>query len=185
MSRSRKRKTDRPVIRAVKPDVNWRPFFVEQIYHMTRVGATLDDVAEAFGVTNGHLHKWLAERPEMAEALERGRTARNDRVVSSLFAAATGYSHETEKIFCNPKGEVTRVPFTEKFPPNPGACMFWLKNRERGRWADLARFEHTGEGGGAIKIEELVTQAEEVGKRIRGLTFNEAGDIVEPQSDPS
>lgn len=178
MSRSRK-SSARPPIRSPKPDLDYRAFFPEQLYHMTRVGGTLSDIADAFGVSQGHLKKWIDERAEMADAYSQGQEARNERVVSSLFSRAVGYSVETEKVFCNPKGEVTRVPFTERYPPDPGSCMFWLKNRQRGQWVDIARHEFTGEGGGPIKIEELVTQAHEIGKRIRGLTFeNDSGEVV-------
>ena len=39
-----------------------------------------------------------------------------------------GYSFNSEKIFCNKEGVVTRVPYVEHVPPDVTAAIFWLKN---------------------------------------------------------
>jgi hypothetical protein len=161
-----------------RADPLYREFFPEQLYHMTRVGATMHDVAQAFGVTEDKLANWVASRPEMQEAIERGREARNDQVVSALYSRAVGYEHEAEKLFMY-RGEVVKGTYKEKFPPDPVAAMYWLKNRQRGQWVDVVRHEHTGKDGGPIELKALVVEAEEATKMIRGLTYDENGKLIE------
>lgn len=36
------------------------------------------------------------------------------------------------------------VPYTEHYPPDSVACMFWLKNRQREKWKDKQEVEHSG-----------------------------------------
>ena len=171
------------LIRRVDPD--WRESFPEQCYHMTRVGATIDDMAEAFAVPVSRVRTWMKHRPELQEAFDLGCEARNERVVSSLYARAVGYEHQTEKIFCSQQGLVTRVPVVEKFPPDPASAMYWLKNRQRGQWVDVVRHEVTGKDGGAIELQHLVMSAEEAGKRIRGRTFNDKGEPLDGPVGPA
>ena len=44
------------------------------------------------------------------------------RVKRSLYSRAVGYSFNSEKIFCNKDGEVTRVPIVEHVPPDVTAA---------------------------------------------------------------
>ena len=47
--------------------------------------------------------------------------------MQSLYSRAVGHSFNSEKIFCNKDGEVTRVPIVEHVPPDVTAQIFWLK----------------------------------------------------------
>jgi hypothetical protein len=46
------------------------------------------------------------------------------RVKRSLYSRAVGYSFNSEKIFCNKDGEVTRVPIVQHVPPDVTAQIF-------------------------------------------------------------
>ena len=48
--------------------------------------------------------------------LKAGKAEADDRVERSLYSR--GYSFNSEKIFCNKDGEVTRVPIVEHVPPD-------------------------------------------------------------------
>ena len=63
-------------------------------------------------------------------------------VERSLYSRAVGYSFNSEKIFCNKDGEVTRVPIVEHVPPDVTAQIFWLKNRKPTEWRDVQQMEH-------------------------------------------
>jgi hypothetical protein len=63
-------------------------------------------------------------------------------VEQSLYQRAVGYSLNSEKIFCNKDGEVTRVPIVEHVPPDVTAQIFWLKNRKPSEWRDVQNVEH-------------------------------------------
>ena len=71
-----------------------------------------------------------------------GKEEADARVKRSLYGRAVGYSLNSEKIFCNKDGEVTRVPIVEHVPPDVTAQIFWLKNRDPARWRDAWQLEH-------------------------------------------
>jgi hypothetical protein len=67
-------------------------------------------------------------------------------VKRSLYQKAVGYSHESVKIYADPKtGDVVQVPYIEHFPPDTTAGIFWLKNRKPKEWKDKLDHELTGE----------------------------------------
>jgi hypothetical protein len=75
-------------------------------------------------------------------SLKAGKEEADDRVERSLYSRAVGYSFNSEKIFCNKDGEVTRVPIVEHVPPDVTAQIFWLKNRDPAHWRDAWQMEH-------------------------------------------
>jgi hypothetical protein len=79
--------------------------------------------------------QWTRERATLIDV--------TPRVVRSLYSRAVGYSFNSEKIFCNKDGEVTRVPIVEYVPPDVTAQIFWLKNRDPARWRDAWQIDHT------------------------------------------
>jgi hypothetical protein len=107
---------------------------------MARRGFTRSEIAELLEVNRVTLRRWEATYPELAAALSKGSRVADDRVVRSLYERAVGYSFESEKVFCNKDGVVTRVPCIEHMPPDVTACIFWLKNRDKANWRD--RHEH-------------------------------------------
>ena len=46
-------------------------------------------------------------------------------------------------------------PYVEHYPPDTGAAMAWLKNRQKGKWRDKQDIEHSGEVGIASLFEKL------------------------------
>jgi hypothetical protein len=55
--------------------------------------------------------------------------------MNALFQRAIGFSHEVEKVVQS-GGKPVTVKYTEHYPPDTTALVFWLKNRQRGRWRD-------------------------------------------------
>lgn len=150
----------------------------EQAYHITRVGGTLQDVAIALKTSQSRLALWMNRFPEFRKAIEAGRVSRDELVETALFARARGYEHKAEKIFCNANnGAVTKVEYVERYPPDAASAIFWLKNRRPEDWKDVSQKEITGADGGPIEIRQLVVTAEELGQKIRGMTFE--AEVVE------
>jgi hypothetical protein len=148
----------------------------EKAYHITRVGGTLQDVAIALKTRVSRLSVYMNRFPEFRAAIEGGRAARDDQIVSALFHRAKGYEHEAEKIFCT-NGVVQKVTYTEHYPPDAASAIFWLKNRQPDEWKDVSQKEITGADGGPIEIQHLVVKAEELGQKIRGMTFD--AEVIE------
>lgn len=109
--------------------------YVRQAKAMCQLGATDRDLADYFEVTTRTIMRWQAQYPEFSAALNRGKDAADDRVERSLYARATGYTYDSEKIFNN-DGVITRVKTIEHIPPDVTACIFWLKNRRSSEWRD-------------------------------------------------
>ena len=78
----------------------------------------------------------------LVQILDSQRPLRRNGVERSLYSRAVGYSFNSEKIFCNKDGEVTRVPIVEHVPPDVTAQIFWLKNRDPAHWRDAWQMEH-------------------------------------------
>lgn len=115
-------------------------------------GATGADLGAFFGVSETTICNWQNAHPEFKAALTEGRAVADARVVRSLFERACGYSHPAKKIFCH-QGEITEAEYTEHYPPDTTAAIFWLKNRRPEEWRD--RHELTGKDGGAIETKDV------------------------------
>jgi len=119
----------------------YRDEFAKQARAMCQLGATDRDLAEFFEVTTMTIWRWQSQYPEFSAALNRGKEAADDRVERSLYARATGYTFDSEKVFNN-DGMITRVKTVEHVPPDVTACIFWLKNRRSSEWRDKTDHEH-------------------------------------------
>lgn len=108
---------------------------MERAYKLCLLGLTDVQVALCFDVNADTLNEWKHKYPEFDGALKRGREQADQAVAHSLFQRAIGYRHRSVKIFNN-EGVPLIVPFTEYFPPDVTACIFWLKNRHRDKWTD-------------------------------------------------
>lgn len=126
---------------------SYRPEFAEQAVKLCQLGATDAELADFFKVTTVTIWRWQSAHPEFCNALKRGKDAADERVERSLYARATGYTHDAVKIFM-PAGAKKPVyaEYQEHVPPDTTAAIFWLKNRRAEQWRDkseqVIRHEH-------------------------------------------
>lgn len=132
----------------------YRPEFAEQALKLCRLGATDKELADFFGTTESTLNRWKKSHPEFCASLKAGKQVADAEVADKLFRRATGYSHDAVKIF-NDEGTPLIVPYTEHYPPDTTACIFWLKNRRPDLWRDKVQQEVTGADGGPV-VHEIV-----------------------------
>ena len=93
-------------------------------------------------------------------ALKSGKQEADERVILSLYKRATGFEHDSVKIFCSKDGDVTQVPFREYVPPDTTAAIFWLKNRRKDEWRDKSEVD--------VKLtEELASKLSNARKRAK------------------
>ena len=109
-----------------------------------------------------------------------GKAEADDRVERSLYSRAVGYSFNSEKIFCNKDGEVTRVPIVEHVPPDVTAQIFWLKNRDPARWRDAWQLEHVT--GKYVISDKPLTEAEWI--KQTGATVID-GEAIDARPTPA
>lgn len=140
----------------------FKPEYVEQAKRLASVlGATDVEIAQFFGVSDRAIYRWKLAHPEFAKALKVGKAPANERVKRSLYLRAIGYSHESEEVFCS-NGKVTRVKTVKHYPPDTGAIVFYLCNRDPENWKQKQQHELTGKNGGPIQSITSPLSAEEL-----------------------
>lgn len=143
MAKKVKKKAGRPS--------KYKPAYAKQARKLCLLGATDDDLADFFGVTDTTIDTWKKKHPEFLASLKEAKKEANAKVVKSLFQRACGYEHEAVH-FSAYEGDVTETPYIKHYPPDTTACIFWLKNRDRENWRDRQQHEHTGADGELIQI---------------------------------
>jgi hypothetical protein len=123
----------------------YEPEYAEQALKLCRLGATDKELADFFQVNEDTINEWKKVQPEFSESLKNGKLMADAEVADKLFKRATGYSHEAVKIVADAKTKDEHiVRYTEHYPPDTTAAIFWLKNRRRGDWRDKQDVEHSG-----------------------------------------
>jgi hypothetical protein len=118
-------------------------------FKLCLLGARDADLASFFEVNVDTIYEWKRVHPPFSDALKDGKEQADARVAESLFHRALGYKHDAIKIFADPKtGKEHIVSYTEHYPPDTTAAIFWLKNRRPDLWRD--RHEHTGAEGAPL-----------------------------------
>lgn len=108
-------------------------------------GATDDQLAQVFKVTEQTVNNWKKADPEFFESLKGNKAKADNLVETALFRRATGFmrTRETLDKFGTP------VALQEEIAPDTTAIIFWLKNRRPEEWRDKQEHEHSG------KIESI------------------------------
>lgn len=111
--------------------------YPKQALKLCRLGATDKELADFFGVAESTLNKWKEDHPEFSESLKEGKALADAEVADKLYKRATGYEHAAVKIVANANtGQEHIVNYTERYPPDTTAAIFWLKNRRPDLWRD-------------------------------------------------
>lgn len=122
----------------------YTPEHDDQARKLCLLGATDIEIASILGISTGTLDAWKKAHPSFLSSLKAGKEAADSNVADRLYKRAMGYTHDAVKIFANPTtGAEQIVPFTEHYPPDTTACIFWLKNRQRARWRDRQEIDQT------------------------------------------
>lgn len=125
---------------------SYRPEFAEQARKLCLLGATDKDLAGFFNVSEQTVNAWKGAHPEFLESLKDGKERADAMVAERLYRRALGYEHPAVKIFADPKsGAEQIVDYTEIYPPDTTAAIFWLKNRRPDLWRDKQDVEHSGQ----------------------------------------
>lgn len=119
-------------------------------------GRTEAEIAEKFGINPSTFTRWKQSHKEFRTSLNAGRALPDDKVERSLFERATGYNNPNAVKIFMPQGAASPVyaPFTEHYPPDVTACIFWLKNRRPEKWREKQEVEHSG----AVEIKRIVRE---------------------------
>lgn len=158
----------------VEPNGGYQSRYARIAYKFFLLGATVEQLADALSVCKATIYNWAQRHPEFDMALRGGRELADANVASRLYARAMGYSHDEEVIKVTAKGEVIRVPTVKHYPPDPGAAIFWLKNRQPELWKERVELKEQPTIALVDKqamdeaLQCALTQAEEVRNRMAG-----------------
>ncbi len=138
--------------------------YIQLAENYALLGATDAEIAEFFSVSEQTLNSWKKKFPQFLESLKKGKAVADSNVASKLYNRAIGYDCKATKIVTY-EGKVTdQVEYVEHYPPDTTAAIFWLKNRQPGKWRDKKEVENQVKLG-----DELESMSdEELAAIIRG-----------------
>ncbi len=111
-----------------------------RIMELATAGCTDAEIAAKIGVSVATLTNWKGNKAGFVEALKDAKSVADDLVEAALFSRAIGYSHAAVKFFWDAKkSDIKSKLYTERYPPDTTACIFWLKNRQPAAWRDVNR----------------------------------------------
>lgn len=143
----------------------YSPELVLKAVDLAYAGKTDAQIASSLEIGLTTLLRWKEEHPDFRSALKKAKDISDDQVEATLRERAMGYSHKAVKFFYDAKrGEVISQEYTEHYPPDVTACIFWLKNRRPELWRDRPKDEQNEFAGKTLneliqlvkpKIKEL------------------------------
>ena len=131
----------------------YRSDYARMAYRHCLLGSTDKQLADLFGVSPRTIDLWKKRHPEFLRSLKKGRNEADALVAEHLYKRACGFTRKAVKIF-NDGGEPLVVPYTEYFPPDTTAAIFWLKNRQPARWRDKQQHDVSVTGSAQICIPD-------------------------------
>lgn len=121
---------------------SYKPEYTEQTYKLCLLGATDKDLADFFDVQESTINNWKKKYPEFLESIKKGKEIADSNVADRLYQRALGYEHE-DLYLTQFQGEVLSKKIIKRYPPDPTAAIFWLKNRQSKKWRDKQEIEVT------------------------------------------
>jgi hypothetical protein len=144
-------------------------------------GVGLVEACNNAGMSDVTFYRYRKAYPWIQQAMDTITEARLQVVEDTLYRSAIGYSYQTterrQKEVVNAagarQGNVERSAVTKEvhIEPSTTACIFWLKNRSRGRW----RNDHS------ITFESSHTERRElaIGVEVRRMVSEMSTDDLE------
>lgn len=115
-------------------------------------GFTVPKLAKLFSVVSATINSWMREFPSFLESINKGRDEYDSASAEeSLKKRICGYEfketteepteiiQDGEPVMVMTKTKVV----TKSIPPDPTSIIFFLKNRQPGRWRDKSEHELT------------------------------------------
>jgi hypothetical protein len=145
-----------------------------------RMGATLEQLGQLFGVTKQAVSYWMVKYPEFAAAVNGGLfEVFSPRVVRSLAEQAIGYTVEMEESKVLSNGQIVKYTTKKHYPPNVTACIFWLKNRQPNDWRDVRDCVVEHNSLDKLTSKQLLEEIREEAKRMGILDTPEFSKLKE------
>lgn len=109
--------------------------FAEQARKLCLLGFTDVQLAIFFEVDEATINRWKVDHPEFCKSIKESKEYADANVAASLYHRAIGYEHEDTDIRVI-SDKIVQTPIIKHYPPDTGAAMAWLKNRQKTLWRD-------------------------------------------------
>lgn len=112
---------------------------IEEIKEAVQAGATVEEIAEAFGMAVSTIHKYKAQKKELKDAFAHGRAKVCFKIKAALLKKALGFEYEEEKRVGRKDKDGENVILIEKYKrycaPSETAAAMLLRNYDE-NWRD-------------------------------------------------
>lgn len=112
---------------------------LEEIRKAVEAGATVEEIAKAFGISTSTIYKYKAEKKEFSDAFARGRDKVIFEIKAALLKKALGYEYQEKKQYIKKDEDGEQVTYTEittrHQPPSETAGAMLLRNYDS-EWLD-------------------------------------------------
>lgn len=127
--------------RPSKYDTDIKPY-IEDIRKAVEAGATVQEIATAFGIAESSIYKYKKEKKEFAKAFARGREKVVIEIKAALLKKALGFNYEEEKRVGRKDKNGENIVLVEKYTrycvPSETAANMLLRNYDE-NWRDNDR----------------------------------------------
>lgn len=126
---------------------DYREEYNEQAYKLALLGAKDTEIADFFEVSEVTLNAWKKKHPKFLKSLKAGKQEADMNIAEKLYNRATGFKLTKQQAIKYKIGkdleEIKVVDLEEEIPPDTTSMIFWLKNRQSGKWSDKQQIDHT------------------------------------------
>lgn len=129
----------------------YKPEYAEIAYKFCLLGADDNKLADMLEVDVATIYRWKIAHQDFCEALKEGKERADAEIAKALYHRAKGYSHPDVDVKVI-DGQVVMVDFVKHYPPDTGAAMAWLKNRQPKYWRDKQELDVTSSDGSAGNV---------------------------------
>ncbi len=124
--------------RPSKYDTEIKPH-IKEIKKAVEAGATVEEIADAFGIAESTIYKYKKEKKEFSEAFTHGRKKIIIEIKGALLKKALGYDYEEKKQYITEDASGNKKKHTEimtrHMPPSETAGAMLLRNYDQ-TWLD-------------------------------------------------
>lgn len=125
-----------------------------------REGLTDEQISNKMEISRSTLNEYKKKYSDISDTLKKGKEIVDYEVENALLKRAKGYKYQetTKEQFLNPETlqyELRITKIVEKeVPPDVGAAMAWLKNRQPDKWRDKPQPKND-ENEGVVIVDDL------------------------------
>jgi hypothetical protein len=143
-----------------------------KMYMLAFAGHDDAEIATIFDVSPDVFRSWQnpnseAYRPEVVEALYKGRDGAVSSVAHALYRRARGYRHKQQVLLVGKGGKIETHEVIKQHPPDFSSASFILKNKRPKDWQDKQTIENQGVAT-VQPVINIVTDPESI-KRLMKL----------------